>query len=428
MSLEIIRHINYGYDDLEPVILGLMAMNKNFMLIGRHGTGKTRLARILSRGFGESGFVFYDATKDDLITIAGIPDSDAIQRGRLEFLRHQRTIWDKTTVVVDEITRANKENQNLWLEILETRTCFGIPLSYRTIVATANPESYAAAFQLDEALLDRFSAVIPVPELQAGIKSSDVDAIVRLSSSSENVLEAEELSRIFASIQASHHRLVVGGAVAKVRQYVASVVPALLETLKEQNGPYISPRTYAKNLPESILAIGAYYAAAGSREPLQQAGLDGLTYCIGTKLQIRPVLLSAVHESAKGLLSSGEISDMDKLRLEIAALGDFQERLSFLREQGEQIQESLKSDEKEKFLGELLRGASQKGEKEKLVLLQEVLEEMGFDGDILRQVDGHLILTINSAINFILPLLSKLTIRSQGGTERAYRNIEIFRK
>src|SRR5450432_604786 len=131
MTLNLIERINHGWKEVESVVVGLMAMNKSFMLIGRHGTGKTRLARALSRGYGEKGFVFYDATKDDLISIAGIPDPEAIKSGRLRFVAHERSIWDKSTVVVDEITRAGKESQNLWLEILEERTCFGLPLAYR---------------------------------------------------------------------------------------------------------------------------------------------------------------------------------------------------------------------------------------------------------------------------------------------------------
>ena len=109
MNLGIISRLNFGYDDLEPVILGLMAMNKSFMLIGRHGTGKTRLARILSRGYGEGTFAFSDATKDDLISIAGIPDPEAIRNGSLRFVPQKRGIWDKSTIVVDEITRAGKD-------------------------------------------------------------------------------------------------------------------------------------------------------------------------------------------------------------------------------------------------------------------------------------------------------------------------------
>ena len=55
MTLNILNRINQGYDHLEPVILGLMAMNKSFMLIGRHGTGKTRLALELIRRMVNEG-------------------------------------------------------------------------------------------------------------------------------------------------------------------------------------------------------------------------------------------------------------------------------------------------------------------------------------------------------------------------------------
>ena len=107
--LHILDQINFGYVEIEPVILGLMALHKSFVLVGRHGTGKTRLARILSQGYRQNSFVFYDATKEDLISIAGIPDPDSLKGGQLQFVPHQRAIWDKATIVVDEVTRANKE-------------------------------------------------------------------------------------------------------------------------------------------------------------------------------------------------------------------------------------------------------------------------------------------------------------------------------
>ncbi len=61
MTLGILDKINYGYRQLEPVIVGLMAMHKSFMLIGRHGTGKTRLARALSAGYESHRFRLFDA-------------------------------------------------------------------------------------------------------------------------------------------------------------------------------------------------------------------------------------------------------------------------------------------------------------------------------------------------------------------------------
>jgi hypothetical protein len=39
MNPLLLNKLIIGYDELEPVILGLMAMDKSFLLIGRHGTG-----------------------------------------------------------------------------------------------------------------------------------------------------------------------------------------------------------------------------------------------------------------------------------------------------------------------------------------------------------------------------------------------------
>src|SRR6056297_43999 len=227
MNLSILDSINYGYGHLEPMIIGLMAMNRNFLLIGRHGAGKSRLAKVLSQGYGKQGFVFYDATKDDLISIAGIPNPEAIKNGKLDFTPHQRSIWDKSTVVVDEITRASKENQNLWLEILEERTCFGKPLSYRSLIATANPESYAAAFRLDEALLDRFHAVIPIPELQENMGLKELETIMGLALNPRPKVEAETIARLFSEIQAAYKDLHSSGAMEKVIAYASRIVSEL---------------------------------------------------------------------------------------------------------------------------------------------------------------------------------------------------------
>jgi hypothetical protein len=446
MHLRLLDRINHGYRDLEPVVVGLLATQKSFMLIGRHGTGKTRLARALSEGFGPAGFVFYDATKDDLITIAGIPDPESLKRGRLRFVPHERTIWDKSTVVVDEITRANKESQNLWLEILEQRTCFGLPLPYRSLVATANPESYAAAFQLDEALLDRFHAVVPVPEHQRDVTADDVRALVALASPGQvgralaqagddgdpplsKKPEAETLARTFADIQSAHQELLASGAVERIAQYLGKLVPALLGMLRETNGPYMSARTYARNLPETLLAVAAYYKVAGAPEPLRAGAIDALRYAVATKLQIKPQVLEPLHQAAESLLSAKEIAPGEALRLEMAAPSSFEKRLEQLASRWDQIKETLAPDEIDKVVGELLRGASQKGEQEKLVELRHTLERLGYKGDALRQSDGRLLIALNGAINFITPKLRNLLDDRPRGAdrERASLNIEKFR-
>lgn len=437
MHLGLLDRINHGYHELEPIVVGLLATQKSFMLIGRHGTGKTRLARALSAGFGPEGFVFYDATKDDLITIAGIPDPESLKRGKLRFVPHERAIWDKSTIVVDEITRANKESQNLWLEILEQRTCFGLALPYRSLIATANPESYAAAFQLDDALLDRFHAVIPVPEHQRDVTADDVRTLVALAAPATSAAdddharrpEAGTLARTYLDIQTAHRELLASGVMDRVADYLGKLVPALLGVLRESNGPYVSARTFARNLPETILAVAAYYKVAGAAEPLRLAAIDALRYAVATKLQIKPQVLEPLHQAAEPLLYAKDVAPGEALRLEMAAPASFEKRLELLETRWTEIKETLAPDEIEKVVGELLRGASQKGEQEKLVELRHTLEKLGYKGDALRQSDGRLLIALNGAINFVTPKLrTLLDDRSRGPMrERAALNVEKFR-
>ena len=426
MSLNILERINYGYEEFEAVIIGLMAMNRNFMLIGRHGAGKTRLAKALSKGYGEGGYVFYDATKDDLLTVAGIPDAEAIRNGVLKFTPHQRTIWDKSTVVVDEITRANRESQNLWLEILEERTCFGIPLVYRSLIATANPESYAAAFQLDDALLDRFYALIPVPELQEGIDSTQVKRLLNLTLTPSEKLDAEELSRIFNQIQSIYETKAKVEWRPKVIEYLSIFVPKLLLLSGAKGRYYISPRTYSRILPESILAVASCYELSGTAEPLLRAAEDCAKYCLSTKFQIPLQAILGTHEAAKACLKTGGASEEESLRLSMQSISTFEQRLDLLRKEGDRIFARLALDEQEKFLGELLRGASKKGDREKLVLLKEELSKTGYQGDTLRQLDGQLILTLNTAINKAMPMINALKLGPKQAKVRS--TIKIFQK
>ncbi len=431
MSARVLDSINFGYDAIEPVIIGLVALNKSFMLVGRHGTGKTRLARSLSRAFGNDAFVFYDATKDDLISIAGIPDPEGLKKGHLRFVAHERSIWNKATIVVDEITRAGKESQNLWLEILEQRTCFGLPLAYRTLIATANPESYAAAFQLDEALLDRFHAVIPVPEHQQGVSSDDVKAMIELAAGGETAgPEPEALARLFAEIQGAHEALIKEGARARVADYLGKLVPSLLGLLKEQTGPYMSTRTYARNLPETIMAVAAYHKAAGSERPLQKAAVEALRYAVATKLQIKPALIDAFHQAAAPLLDAAPTGEGQRLRLEMSAAQTFEQRLAFVQQNWDGIKQTLAADEIEKIFGDLLKGASQKGEQEKLVELRDVVQRLGYTGDGLRQVDGRLLIALNGAVSAVMPRLRALLDTQKDGAEKSktQTNIERFRQ
>lgn len=407
MTSLLLNRLIHGYEDLEPVILGLMAMDKSFILIGRHGTGKTKLAKWLSHGFGSDSFVFYDATKDDLISIAGIPDPESIKIGKLRFVGHERSIWDKSVIVVDEITRAAKENQNLWLEILEERTCFGIPLKYRSIIATANPESYAAAFQLDEALLDRFYAVVPVPEMQASIDSDDIKSMVRLSMSDGENVSHEEIVRIFGEIRNAYSSLVNEKAMDKVAMYLGAIIPPILAMIQEQNNLYMSPRTYCHLLPEAIMAIGAYYVVAGSEEPLQDAALQALRYSVATKLQTNSLAIEQYHRSASVLLKGGHVSGPENIRLEINSINDTEKLLSFLSANWNSMITAFSEDELEKTLKKIYNDITRNKNIKGLLKLQSTLADVGYNGDTLRQIKGQLGTMLFRARRKLLPLIQR---------------------
>jgi hypothetical protein len=114
----------------------------------------------------------------------------------------------------------------------------------------------------------------------------------------------------------------------------------------------------------------------------------------------------------------------------MAAPATFEKRLEHLKERWKEIKETLTPDEIEKVLGELLRGATQKGEQEKLVELRHALNRLGYQGDALRQVDGRLLIALNGAINMVTPMLRNILDGRMRGSEleRVERNIETFRQ
>jgi MoxR-like ATPase len=157
----------YGWEHLEPAIIGCICQRLNVLLLGKHGTGKSSLTRFLADALTEGDetlqFRRYAMDKENMISMVGIPNPAALSKGKLEYAKHDRSILDADVVLFDEITRAPKDNQNLVLEVLEERTVLGKPLKYRFAIATANDETYQATYKLDPALLDRFAIVLPVP-------------------------------------------------------------------------------------------------------------------------------------------------------------------------------------------------------------------------------------------------------------------------
>lgn len=429
MTIGILDKTHYGYDEIEPVIVALFATGKNFLLIGRHGTGKSRLARELANSLETGGYVYYDATKEDMLSIAGVPNPEEIKQGRFAFTSHQRSIWDKKTIVVDEISRANRESQNLWLEILEERSCFGIPLDYHSVIATANPESYAAAFQLDEALLDRFYAVVPVPDHQTDMTPERVEALLERSFAPAHTGSPNSAPMVLQDIRREYQANLSGETGQRIRTYVSVVTSLILRHIVQdgENSCYLSPRVYGKVLPETIAAIAAYFSVAGHDAPIEEGAWQALRYVIVTRLGVSDEAVRELHLAAVESMGLSSGQNGYQFRLAIHDLNGFQERLSYLEQNVQQIYEQLPRDELERFLGSLLGDATRTGHQRRLVKLSQILHRIDYQGDILRQVDGQLLLLLNRAITFILPELTSLLSEKNGELSSVSPKIARFR-
>ncbi|MDP3047076.1 MAG: MoxR family ATPase [Chloroflexota bacterium] len=160
-----LEQIAYGWAALEPALWASIALGWPVILQGRHGLAKTTALRAIATAL-DGQCRLYNAPVEDLISIAGIPNPARLAEGVFACVPHERTIWDADIVVIDELPRARKETQNLFLEILQEKTLLGRPLKWQVVVATMNPDTYAASYRMDAALGDRFCLVLPVPEHQ----------------------------------------------------------------------------------------------------------------------------------------------------------------------------------------------------------------------------------------------------------------------
>lgn len=157
----------HGWERIEPLLLAGVMLGEPTLLVGEPGSAKTYLGRVLSHALSsdrkELKYGYYDLSRANFEDVIGFPNPEAFRQGRAEFIHNQATIWDKQIIMVDEVSRAQRETANKWLEILGVRTLMGQPLEAKVILGGMNPPEHIGASTLPEAFADRFTLFIRLP-------------------------------------------------------------------------------------------------------------------------------------------------------------------------------------------------------------------------------------------------------------------------
>lgn len=371
----IINKYLYGWDHLEPVLLGCLARGMNILLLGKHGCGKSSISRFFADAFSaetQAKFIRYAMDKENLISMVGIPNVEDLKRGRITYATHERSIFNADVVLFDEITRAPKDSQNMVLEALEEKTIFGMPLKYKFAIATANDESYKATFKLDPALMDRFVVIIPVPTTGAKADRSaftgaeELSHLIRLNmfSREEDIGNAnKELIETIKKIRTTYKELSKNkNIVENIIDYVSKFCAMLLGTLnnlnkdKGMNEIYISPRQIGTHFPKLILSIGAYYKVTEDREDwLENGAMEAYKYSFGTKLGIPIAKLTEIHAQIKDLLTDKD-AKIQRIKIMLTT-GSLADRIKILKENIKIVKECLEIDETINVVGNMIEGA-----------------------------------------------------------------------
>jgi MoxR-like ATPase len=391
-----------GWDTVEPVFTANVAIRRPIIMLGKHGTGKSTAAKLMSGLYGEGQFRFYDAPKTDLIALAGIPDPDGLKSGKYTFCKHDNTIWDAKVVLVDEMSRANKASQNMWLEILQEKKLLGKDLVYEVLLATMNPQSYSSVISLDAALADRFSAVVNIPDPgeDSDLHSQTLEVLNINLNPDKDVIEEntiKDLSKIITETGKVFDSYVRDTQLrTAVNEYVASLISIIYDKSgKDAERVYISRRKPVQ-LAEEVMGIGAYFEVLGAQRPLEKGAEEAIAHTIAAPLKVPLKMVTAAHDKLREHLSSATMSREEKLRLRLASLGTVEEKLGFLVKNSDDVSKWPISD-LEKELRDIFTSITTSNP-EKVYKFITTLRKVGVPTTVQSEAEGFAVLKLNDWI------------------------------
>jgi hypothetical protein len=147
--------------------------NKNVLLEGEYGTGKTSIIKqLFNKNFGDEWLYLAGGTCEPFIDLLGIPrpiKDSASGKEVLEFIKPKKLQLNKVKAIFcDEFNRAKSQVKNGLMEIIQFKSLNNEPVpNLRVVWCANNPNTsdYNIEQDLDFAQRDRFHIQISVPYL-----------------------------------------------------------------------------------------------------------------------------------------------------------------------------------------------------------------------------------------------------------------------
>lgn len=191
----------YGMGEVEDFILASLVTGDPLLLVGEVGSAKTLLSKRIAESLGLK-FHAYDASKALFEDVIGFPNPQGFERGEIEYVPTPISIWDKEFVLIDEISRAEPQMQNKWLEVIRERKIMGLKLkNLKYIFGAMNPPEYLGTNYLDEAFAGRFSFIIEVPSIKKMSESEMKRIIETISDEDAPMIKRENKNTRYESLR-----------------------------------------------------------------------------------------------------------------------------------------------------------------------------------------------------------------------------------
>lgn len=149
------------FEQVVDTIIANTQLNRNVMLLGKHGVGKTAAITEACKRMGLTLWYKSAPLMDPDIDFGGIPVPNK-KSMTLDFFT-QPQLFEAEVIFLDELNRAPSRTLNMIFEIVQFRTINGKALPKLKAIHTGiNPpgEGQYDVQQLDDALLDRFHAFV----------------------------------------------------------------------------------------------------------------------------------------------------------------------------------------------------------------------------------------------------------------------------